>query len=218
MSAVDRVDRDVKKAATGDHDAICRLVERNRRWLINTVREHLPYRVRWLGLDGTTDDFLQGLSVSLFQSAPFGIRNEEEFRGVLYRRVRNLIVDEARAMSAQRRDVGRQEALDTAKDQGIVARDASAASVAQLAAQNELDLLVKHAVELLPDQERTVLKLRFFRGMAYRSIGKELSISGESARLQCKEALGVLKRTVRALRENDVRRALGDTAGDDMEW
>ena len=136
----------------------------------------------------------------------------------MYRRVRNLIVDEARAMSAQRRDVGRQEALDTAKDQGIVARDASAASVAQLAAQNELDLLVKHAVELLPDQERTVLKLRFFRGMAYRSIGKELSISGESARLQCKEALGVLKRTVRALRENDVRRALGDTAGDDMEW
>ena len=37
VSAVDRVDRDVKKAATGDHDAICRLVERNRRWLINTV-------------------------------------------------------------------------------------------------------------------------------------------------------------------------------------
>jgi RNA polymerase sigma-70 factor (ECF subfamily) len=113
------------------------------------------------------------------------------------------------AVLRQERDIQRLDAyISRAVDWNAVKRRArrralvSLDSVPEPRAENRLDPFeVEEALDGLPPAQQTVIRLRFYLGLTLAEIGKNLSISINTAASRCRYALANLRRTLRPAAE-----------------
>jgi RNA polymerase sigma-70 factor (ECF subfamily) len=75
---------------------------------------------------------------------------------------------------------------------------ASLETVAATHAENRLEPIeLEQALEGLPPAQQAVIRLRFYFGLTFAEIGKNLSISIHTAASRCRYALASLRRTLR---------------------
>jgi RNA polymerase sigma-70 factor (ECF subfamily) len=174
------VPRLLELARGGSRDAVGRLLEAYRPYLLLVANQSLPAQ---LGAKVAASDLVQETCVDVhLHFARFVGSTEEEWRAWLRGILRNNVGDAVRMFTAEKRDLSREERLGTGEEAGecgAVARDLSPSGEA---AQHEQDLSLERAVGMLPTHYREVLRLRNQEGLAFEEIGQRLGVTAEAAR------------------------------------
>jgi RNA polymerase sigma-70 factor (ECF subfamily) len=77
-------------------------------------------------------------------------------------------------------------------------RNVSLDAVPETHAENRLDALeLEQAVDGLPPAQQTIIRLRFYMGLTFAEIGKNLSISMNTAASRCRYALDRMRKLLR---------------------
>jgi RNA polymerase sigma-70 factor (ECF subfamily) len=67
--------------------------------------------------------------------------------------------------------------------------------VERLIATEELHEQIQHALEVLPDDQQEVIRLRFFDDLSYEEMAHRLGVSNDVVRTRTSRALGALRRS-----------------------
>ena len=169
----------VLRARDGDRAAFEELVRRTSR---------LVYARLYLdtGRADRADDLLQETFLLAFRSLR-GLTNPAGFRQWLLAIAHNVLIDDARRLSRQKRDA-------PAADTPVAAVLASGLTPDQAVEREEMRQRVLAALRSLPEEYRLPLTLRYLTGADYESIGEQLGLTNGSLR-------GLLHRGLKMLRD-----------------
>lgn len=117
----------------------------------------------------------------------------------------DVVQETLMAVLQQRENISRLDAyMSRAVDWNAVKRrarrrrDVSLDTVNEPRDESRLDPLeLEQAVTGLPPAQQTIIRLRFYMGLTFAEIGKNLSISMNTAASRCRYALGRMRRALR---------------------
>ena len=180
----------------GDRDALGVLLERHLPWLQDYVRSHLGEELRQIGdtVDHTNDVIVR----VLMTKAKFLVNDEDHFRRLLARMVRNSLVDSHRHWTADRRDLKRSKPMEqTVVDLG---RGSTATSIFR---KKEERALLELALDLIDPDFRSLIEMRDRLEMSFVDIAKRTDWAMPRVRTLYHRAKIALGRTVRALERGE---------------
>lgn len=170
----------------GDRNAISRLIERHTR----RVRDYIRMMVKD---NDVADDILQETFIKAVRFIDEGrYSDNEKFLSWILRIAHNQVIDYFRAQK-QNRQVNESNAgynvLGTLRfaEQNIEDR--------MVADQIEAD--VRSLVEMLPDEQREVVMMRYFSGLSFKEIAEQTDVSINTALGRMRYALINLRRMIR---------------------
>jgi RNA polymerase sigma-70 factor (ECF subfamily) len=170
----------IDQARAGDRDATAALVRAVEPALRDAISRSIP---RALRRRVGTDDLLQAtLLVAIDQLPRFEYRGDREFVAWITTIAAQRIHESDRFHRAQKRDRGRDRSLS-----GSAPFVACETSPTQSAARAEQRIVLRDAVAKLPDDERRVVELRTFEGLAFREIATRLGLSDRHAAMRAFE-------------------------------
>lgn len=181
----------VVAAQNGDPVALGQLIEQCRDYLLLIANEDLSPELH--GKFGASD-FVQETMMIAHQKFPqFRGQTPAELKGWLRQILRNdLLKARRRYVTAQSRDVWREQRLDDSQRPNTTIRDGSDTPGTAALAAEEAKIL-KEAMARLPDNYRQAIWLREWEDRSYPEIGAALGISEEAARKLCRRALDKLE-------------------------
>jgi len=188
----------------GDRQALEALLARDLPWLAAEVRRRMG---KELLARTDVDDVVQQAAIAVLQSGPrFLIADRDHYRALMLRIVENTIRKQIRLGRQQKRAAAREEPLPSGS---VVALDGSATRPSAAADRNERRAWVQLALELLADGDREIILLRQWEGLPFATVGEQLGIAEDAARMRFERALARLARTVQQLRSGQLQSVLG---------
>ncbi|MCK6483860.1 MAG: sigma-70 family RNA polymerase sigma factor [Phycisphaerae bacterium] len=199
----DRADRTeplIQGAMAGDEDSIRRLLilyhPRLRARLVRQMDATLRGRLE-------PEDILQQVYFEAFRALPsFRYRGPNSFLRWLFTILDRKLIDEHRAVHADRRDV-RREIHSAAQVSGattyidLLSRlKATSVTASQVVRREEALGVVTACLASLPEHYRQVLQMRFLQGMAVADVAESLGRSVGSIHMICHRALQQLRELV----------------------
>jgi RNA polymerase sigma-70 factor (ECF subfamily) len=176
----------------GEAEALARLVERDLPWIRDHVRRRLGPLLRQRD---DTDDIFQLAMVQALEHGPrFVVPDQAHFRRLVASIVENVLRAEFDRHTAQRRDLRREAGLalgDTSAG-GLRAVAATGTSPSRAVAADELQAMVRVALELLSTEERTLIVLREYEGLSFAAIGGRLGLPEKTVQRRFARALRAL--------------------------
>lgn len=186
----------INEARTGDEQAVQRLL----------VLYHPRLRARLLRqMDATMrsrmepEDILQQVYLETFRAiGQFEYQGPDSFLRWMYAILDRKIIDEHRAMRADRRDVRREYKPAPASAQttyvDLLARITSAGTTpSQIVRHDEALGVLTACVATLPDHYREVIQMRFIEGLAVADVARRLNRTVGSIHMICHRALKQLR-------------------------
>ncbi len=191
----------------GDEKAISRLLTLHLSWLEKTIRSSLSAELR---RHGETGDYLQDVVIQVLRHGPrFVISDETQFRALLARMVKNLLIDKSRWARASRRDWRKeQKGAGPSTTLSLDFPSPHQAGPGTNAGITEEQDLLRLAIELLPDQDRQVVLMREIEDSTFAEIGEQLRITAEGARGKHERALAHLARIAQRLKRGEIQSLL----------
>lgn len=195
----------LKRLHEDDSEALRRLLERDLEWIEAQVRRRLGNQLRQ---KAETMDFVQEAVVNALRHGPrFLVSDQDQFRALMARIVENSLRKQHRFHHQQKRDAGRQEPLPS---ESLLDLDGSRGTPSHAAEKAEHRAWVQLGIELLDETDREVIRLRQWEGMQFATIGEQLEITEDTARMRFKRALARLAKTVKTIRNGGIDSALRD--------
>ncbi|MCB9871343.1 MAG: sigma-70 family RNA polymerase sigma factor [Planctomycetes bacterium] len=192
----------------GDSASLHELLDRDMPWIQERIRRRLGSLLR---ARRDVDDYVQEAVIKALQYTPrFVLSDRTQFRALLARMTENVIRDEADRQHAARRDVARERPvpgdslLDLDPPVDSVTRPNSAAD------RDEARAWARLAVELLPAEERAIVRMRQWEELSFAEIGEKLGMTRDAAKMRFQRLLPRLARTVTMLRAGRVGDVLGE--------
>jgi RNA polymerase sigma-70 factor (ECF subfamily) len=195
----DDLDPLLRRARSGDTNALGELLERFRSYLTLLARLQISRRLR-----GKADpaDLVQETFLDAHAAFPrFRGATEAELAGWLRQILAANLVDLIRRyVGAGRRDVRLERALVDEVEQS--SRDwklhlaAVQSSPSQQAARREQDVLLADAIARLPDAHREVLILHYLEGLSHPDVARRMGRTLDSVKNLWARALGKLRRSL----------------------
>ena len=186
-------------AKEGDRDALGRLIERHRGYLILLARMQIGRLLRGK-LD--PEDILQEVSLEVHRGVVrFRGSTERAFRAwlrqilaaVLSNQVRHYRGTKGRDPRLERRLADDLDRSSRALDRGLVAAESSPS---QQVARGERALLLAEALARLPEDYREVIVLRHLEGLGFAEVGLRMDRTEDSVKNLWVRALARLRRTL----------------------
>lgn len=193
----------IKDACQGDEEAVRRLL----------VRYHPRLRARLLRqMDPVMkskiepEDILQQVYLEVFRAiAQFNYQGKDSFLRWMYAILDRKLIDEHRAMRAERRDVRREvkapsmSANQTTYVDLMVRVMAAGSTPSQLVRKDEALGVISACVASLPEHYREVVQMRFIEGRPVADVAKALRRSIGSIHMICHRALRQLRKEAERL-------------------
>ncbi len=198
----------LSRLQSGDEAALRALLARDLPWVRSYVAMRLGPLLR---SRGEADDYVQEAMVEALRYGPrFTTADLDQFRALLARITENVLRDHAVHWQRGKREVARERDLpgDT-----ILALDQPARSVTRpssAAHRDEERAWIRLGIELLPPDDRAVVRLRDWEQLSFAAIGAELGIAEDAARMRYQRVLPRLARNIDRLRRGDVANVLAE--------
>jgi RNA polymerase sigma-70 factor (ECF subfamily) len=186
-------------ARTGSSEALGRVLEACRRYLLLVAEQDLDPALRAKG--GPSDLVQQTFLEAQAAFGQFQGGTEDELLAWLRQLLRHNLIDFTRQYrGATKRDVGREIGL---RDGAVRSNRAAEVrsdtpSPSGRAMAREQDAVLRQALERLPVDYRTVLRLRYDDGLAFDAIGARMGRSPEAARKLWARAIERLQQEMEA--------------------
>jgi RNA polymerase sigma-70 factor (ECF subfamily) len=186
-------------AKEGDREALGRLIERHRGYLILLARMQIGRLLRGK-LD--PEDILQEVSLEAHRGViRFRGSTERAFRAwlrqilaaVLSNQVRHYRGTKGRDPRLERRLAEDLDRSSRALDRGLIAAESSPS---QQVARGERALLLAEALARLPEDYREVIVLRHLEGLSFAEVGQRMERTEDSVKNLWVRALARLRRTL----------------------
>lgn len=188
----------LQRAQNGDNDALSKLMEQYRDYLLLLANQRMPSELR---SKFGASDIVQQSMLAIHQQLPqFRGTSEAEFKGWVRAIVQNHLLNTKRSYKATQRRQTDQEVRLAASDNGHSdLRDPdrtpqAAALLKELASELEL------ALGQLSEPHQQVLRLRNWREMSFGEIGQQMSCSADAARKLWFRAFQNLQRIIKQTR------------------
>lgn len=166
-------DETIHRARAGEADAWKRLVELHRPWLKLVAQRELPQNLR-NRIDDS--DIVQQTCLSAF-------RNIDDFEGehtgqflawikqIHMHNVQNVIREH---VHAQKRDIRNEQLVETESELDALRRPARSDTPSQRLIYSEKAVLIAAALEKLPEEQRIVIRMRYFEDATVSEIAVQL--------------------------------------------
>ncbi len=181
----------------GDRAALDVLIERDLPWIRERVARRLGPLLR---ARGTADDYVQQALVEVLSFAPrFVMEDHSQFRALLARIIENVLRDQNDWYRRKRRNLHQERPLPS---DSVLMLDRPRDSVtrpSENAVRDEQQAYTRLALELLEPEDRKLVLLREWDGLEFASVGNELGISADAARMRFRRAIARLARKVEEL-------------------
>lgn len=189
----DSIDRDLAVARAGSAEALGRLLQVSRPYLLLVANQELPPELR--GKVGGSDLVQETFLEAQRDFAQFEGTSEADLLAWLRRILLNNIANVSRHYQTDKRQVSREVQREgpAACDlcQNVEAEGASPSS--EMAAQ-EQDLALRRALDQLSEPLRQVVQWRNYERLSFEEIGQRLGRSAEAARKMWGRAIVQLQR------------------------
>jgi RNA polymerase sigma-70 factor (ECF subfamily) len=149
----------VRRVQSGDEKAFAQLVRANQDFVYDLT-------CRLLGDEAEAEDVAQEVFAAVFRSLP-SFKGESRLSTWIFRIAKNHCLN--RLKYHQRRDRGRQVALDTVPE-GVLLLPGGPAAPDRLLEGREEQRLVEMALEVLDEDHRLLVVMRDIEGMSYEEI------------------------------------------------
>ncbi|MBK7874259.1 MAG: sigma-70 family RNA polymerase sigma factor [Planctomycetes bacterium] len=173
------------------------LVERHLPVLRTFVRLNLGPVVR---SKEAVSDIVQSAARELFETLDgFTFRGDDAFRGYLCQVAANKILEKKRYYLAQKRDAGREEALDAEDyyELADVEGDSNPRSPQKIAMRREELARLQELFDALDERDRRILSMRRIFGIPATEIARELGIGESTVRWRLSEIMTKLAEGLR---------------------
>lgn len=186
----------------GDRAALDLLMERDLDWVRQQVQGRLGQLLR---TKGEVDDYVQDAMLQVLQYGPrFVMTDRAQFRALVAKITENVLRDQVAKLRTEKRDVARERPVPT---DSILALDPPAQSVTRpsiAADRNQKRDWIRLAIELLPPDDRTIVRMREWQGSSFGAIAEHLGIAEDAARMRFNRLLPKLAKHVESLREGRI--------------
>ncbi len=185
----------------GDRSALDFLLERDMSW----IREYVAMRLGpKLQKKGEAEDYLQDVLVEVLRYCPkFMVQGREQFRALIGRIAESVLCNHADYFATRRRDMDRESALPRDSVFDLRSGTLCGERPSQVAMRHEEEASLRIGLELLEPEDRRIVLLRDWDGVAYKEIGAEFGISEDAARMRHKRALEKLLREIEGMGSGD---------------
>jgi len=191
----------------GEQEALNDLLAIHHDWIRSRVRQRLGPKLRE---KNETVDYVQDVALDFLRYGPkIQISDSEHLRALLGRIIENNLAGDHHWWSRKRRDIARETPLPT----DTILNLNRACGPATAVDSNEREAWVRLGLELLEPDDRDVIVLRNYDGLAFAAIGGHLKISADAARMRYQRAVSKLGREVGKLRCNGAESLSEGTAG-----
>lgn len=184
MSSEPDVEALLKQVHLGDPAALSALAEAHLPWIRAHVQRRMGAGMRALV---EREDIVQQVFLDFLKSGPrFVLRDAAHFRALMLRIVENTLRQQHRDAHRKKRDAARVQPLPSGSvlDLGSpVTRPSAAAS------RDEHRAWVQLALELIPDEQRTMIQMREWEGLPFAEIAEHFGIREDAARMRYQRAL-----------------------------
>lgn len=183
----------IERCLGGDQDAWEMIVRQNWRKVFNVA-------YKFVGRHEEAEDLTQDIFLKIFRSlATFDRR--ANFQTWLISVSRNLCIDYYRSVRKERETIDRQV---TAEEVGPVSHEAGPLAALE---QHDLALLLRRALQTLPDSLRTAVMMRDIQELSYQEIAARLQLPEGTVKSRINRGRKELARQILRLREDDDRQA-----------
>jgi RNA polymerase sigma-70 factor (ECF subfamily) len=188
----------IRQARAGSREALGRLLDGYRRYLLRIASEDVDPRLRAKG--GASDLVQETFLEAQRDFGEFDGDSEPELLAWLRQRLRYRVGKFIRSYrQTAKRAAGREIPLgdgDSPSASGVVPA-AGQLSPSDCVLAEERDRLLAEALERLPEEYRRVIDLRYRQGLSFEAIGDVLARTPNSARKLWARAIDALKRDLR---------------------
>ena len=191
----------IRQARAGSHEALGRLLDRCRGYLLRIARHDLDPRLQAKG--GASDIVQETFLEAQRDFEEFTGESEPELLAWLRHRLHYRVAKFVRSYrQTAKRAAGREVPLDEGDSSNEMAPALAAdqLSPSEHVLADERDHLLEHALEQLPEEYRRVVELRYRQGLSFEEIGAVLARTPNSARKLWARAIERLKHDLRAKR------------------
>lgn len=190
----------------GDRAALADLVEQNLPWIRAQVERRLGPLLRSVQ---DPQDYVHDAVVEVLSDGPrFLLADGTQLRWLLARMVENLLRDRVEFHQAHKRDVRRQEALQSQSALALDPSLASATRPSEAAARNEMQAWIQLGLQMLAPVDRRVVLLRLYEDLPFAEVGEALGLNANAARMRFERALQKLADRIRELQAGRLARVL----------
>lgn len=172
----------------GDRGALQELVGRNLDWVKSKVRQRLGSSLRRVG---ESDDFVQETMLDFLVYSPrFRVKSEAQLRALLSKVVENAIRDQNDYwFKARRRSLNREFPVSSDTVLDLAPQTTSRTPPDEKVANEEMDALLRLAIELLNPDDRRVVVLRHWDNLTMSKIAFKIGMTADGARKRYERAL-----------------------------
>jgi RNA polymerase sigma-70 factor, ECF subfamily len=185
----------------GDRAALEALLQRDLPWITEHVSRRLGDVLR---RRGDTQDFLHDAVVEVLNYTPrFLAGGRDQFRRLMAQIIENLLRDQRDFFSRKRRDLQRESPLPSDSVLLLDPNERQITRPSEVAQRHEEEAWLRLAMELLEPEDREVILLRQWDGLAWAEIGDRMGLAEDAARMRFQRALPRLSAKVEALRRGE---------------
>ncbi len=166
-------------ARQGSNPALGELLTAYWQYLTDLASATLPENLR--RKVGASDLVMETFAKAQQNFATFDGQTEGQWRGWLREILENKVTDMIRCFRAAKRDVLREQCLDTGPV-GLFDTPARDPSPSSEVAQNEQDRALEQALGRLPEHYRVVIRFRNYEGLSFEEIGRRTDRTADAAR------------------------------------
>lgn len=194
----DQEDRQVKRIRRGEGDALAEFIERHQSRLLAFIRRNLSER-----LAGKVEpqDILQETALgALAAIGHTGLDGRDPYRWLCQLAEQRIIDAHRRYFAAQKRSAEREVPLEApnaraSQSPGLIQLlVASMTAPSQIASRDRKLTAVNQALDELPEEQRTGLRLRYLEGRSSREIAHRFGKSDGAVRVMLSRALARLQK------------------------
>ena len=197
----------LEQSWAGSDRAAERLLEEHMPWLHERARYELGDQLR------RRVDSLDIMNEAAIRFVKYGPRHQvtkpEQFRALMYRIIKNTIVDQWRYHHAEHRDMDKEKALPAESQVGADPPRRLGESPSQEVARKERDEDLLLALDLLDANDSEVIRLHQLEGLTFPQIGEKLKLAPDTARRRYDRALPRLEETMRRLHKGEIDDSIG---------
>ncbi len=202
---------DLGKWHSGDRDGLQKLLKKHLPWIREHVHKRLGPALRQKVESG---DIVQEAFIEFLEYGPrFRITSDEKFRALMARIVENVLRDQYRWFTTQRRHMAKERPLNPSTILDIDSSNHVADSSSRAVLKQEQEAWVRFGIELLNPEDREIVVLREWGRLSFPEIGKKLGTAKDAVRMRFNRTLARLSEIIGALRRGKIDRALGEDSG-----
>jgi len=183
----------IERCLDGDQDAWAEIVRQNWRKVFNVA-------YKFVGRHEEAEDLTQDIFLKIFRSLGTFDRRAN-FQTWLISVSRNLCIDYYRSVRKERETIDRQV---TAEEVGPVSRDAGPLAALE---QRDLAVLLRRALNALPDSLRLAVMMRDIQELSYQEIAERLQLPEGTVKSRINRGRKELARQILRTREDEAREA-----------